>query len=273
MSNVPQLDHDGWQFTYKCTADPLETRVPVCPIGDTRAARTLVVHGDSRAGQWLPALDAFGRTEGYRVVPVIKFGCPPYDVPMLDWVGRPYEPCHEFRAWAVDLIAALDPDVIVLGAEGKSWRMDSAPGLDRSQTWLAGVTRSVRAFQRLGADVVILADVHVMDFEPEDCLTAPGSTVGGCVVPFLENTVSANGEAREVASETGASYLDITSLVCVGTRCPLVVDGAATYADPSHLSVTWVRKVAAEFSARLARALGEEDSGGESAPPRQRAVG
>jgi len=51
-----------------------------------------------------------------------------------------------------------------------------------------------------------------------------------------------------------------------------------TYADPSHLSVTWVRTVATEFSSRLARALalaGEEDSGGEPASPRPgaRAVG
>ena len=36
--------------------------------------------GDSHAGQWLPAFDRLGRDLGYRVVPLIKFGCVPYDV-------------------------------------------------------------------------------------------------------------------------------------------------------------------------------------------------
>jgi peptidoglycan/LPS O-acetylase OafA/YrhL len=44
-----------------------EAHSPGCVVGDTQSTREVLLVGDSRAGQWLDALDRFGRENGYRV--------------------------------------------------------------------------------------------------------------------------------------------------------------------------------------------------------------
>ena len=91
LSEVDELSKDLWNYEYECWVGHDRSRARLCPVGDTGAERTMVVLGDSHAGQWLPALDAIGLERGYRVVPLIKYGCVPYDVPQLtDDLTRPY---------------------------------------------------------------------------------------------------------------------------------------------------------------------------------------
>lgn len=72
--------HDRWNDVYDCGAGTRTSQVEECPIGDEDAARTMVVLGDSHVGQWLPGLDAIGEESGYRVLPLIKYGCTPFGV-------------------------------------------------------------------------------------------------------------------------------------------------------------------------------------------------
>jgi hypothetical protein len=39
--------------------------------------------------------------------------------------------------------------------------------------------------------------------------------------------------------------------VCLRNRCPMVVDQVVTFRDSSHLSVTWVKKVAPDLGRLL----------------------
>ena len=179
MSNLPGLDADSWHWAYTCNSSMHVTRSRICPTGDLRGRTTVAVYGDSRAGQWLPAIDRFGRSEGLRVVPYIKPACPPYPLRVIVWGGADFDNCHAWRDWAVERIRELDPDVVVIGSDVvTTWRVRPDPGLSLLQTWSRAVGDLVDTMRRQGAIVVVLGDIPLHATDPEACLTAPGAVMG-----------------------------------------------------------------------------------------------
>ena len=69
LKNLEGLDDDLWNKVYDCHAGYVETSVPICPLGDVDADRTVVAIGDSHMAMWLPALDVLGERQGSRWSP------------------------------------------------------------------------------------------------------------------------------------------------------------------------------------------------------------
>ena len=76
--------------------------------------------------------------------------------------------------------------------------------------------------------------------------------MASCVTKESTRVLLANAMLGRAATWTHTDYVDVTTLVCVGGRCPVVVDRTATYADNDHVSVTWARAVSGELGALLA---------------------
>ena len=144
-------------------------RSRICPTGDLRGRTTVAVYGDSRAGQWLPAIDRFGRSEGLRVVPYIKPACPPY----------PLRICRLGRSGLRQMsrVARLGGRAHRRAGTGRgddrsdvvtTWRVRPDPGLSLLQTWSRAVGDLVDTVRRQGAIVVVLGDIplHATDPEP-----------------------------------------------------------------------------------------------------------
>jgi peptidoglycan/LPS O-acetylase OafA/YrhL len=257
MSNLPGLDADSWHWAYTCNSSMHVTRSRICPTGDLRGKTTVAVYGDSRAGQWLPAIDRFGRSEGLRVVPYIKPACPPYPLRVVVWGGADFDNCHAWRGWAVGRIRELDPDVVVIGSDVvTSWRVRPDPGLSLLQTWSRAVGDLVDTMRRQGAIVVVLGDIPLHATDPEACLTTPGAVMGRCDVASTGWTAEANAIVAAAARAHGAAYVDVNRLMCLDGRCPLVVSGTVTYADATHLSVSWSRTLAGPLGRELREAVG-----------------
>ncbi len=92
----------------------------LCPRGDPDADRSIVVFGNSHARMWIPAFDEIGTELGYRTYYFVKPNCAASLVSVGELVpGSPLWPeCDEFRDWALDQIAALDPDLVVVASSG-----------------------------------------------------------------------------------------------------------------------------------------------------------
>lgn len=123
LRNLDGLQGDQWTSSIRCYASWEDRSHRICPIGDRQAARTVVVYGNSHAGMWSPALGRLGRRDGYRVIPLVKVGCAPFDVEQKNR-GGPYPECPAFRRWAVREITRLRPDAVVLayGVSSPGWR-------------------------------------------------------------------------------------------------------------------------------------------------------
>ncbi|WP_182525326.1 acyltransferase family protein [Nocardioides dongkuii] len=245
---VDDLAKDLWHRRYRCNAGPDETAVETCPVGDPEADRTIVVLGDSHAGQWLPAIDRIGRKLGYRVVPLVKFGCTPYDVALrTPDMSREYTECTEFRAWAAERLESLHPDVLLVG--GRSLQGNtSARGEDRVPAWETGVATTLRALRPLTDDLRVLGDVSPLTTDPIACLTDPDATMATCTTPEVERVVTGNAVVRRVAEGLGVPYLDLPGLACQDARCPVVAGGLMVYGNADHVSMAWARRVTPEVS-------------------------
>jgi peptidoglycan/LPS O-acetylase OafA/YrhL len=247
LDQVDDLATDLWNYEYSCWVTRDHSVARICPIGDTGADRTIVVLGDSHAGQWLPAFDALGRDHGYRVVPLIKYGCLPYEVPQLLGNGsRAYTECADFKAWALQEIPRLDPTVVYVAARALPPSMDVPEDRQRA-VWSAGVRSYVTKLRAAVPDVRLVGDVSPLDFDPIDCLTDTSATMASCTDEESSEVRVANRLTARAARAAGAAYLDVTPLVCLDGRCPGFAGGRMTHANADHLSVDWVRHVLPEL--------------------------
>ncbi|GAA4368790.1 acyltransferase family protein [Nocardioides caricicola] len=247
IGQVDELARDLWNHQYKCFVGHDRSVAKICPVGDVDSDKTLVVLGDSHAGQWLPAFDRIGQEQGYRVVPLIKLGCVPYDVPLVtDDLSRPYTECEDFRSWVLEELPELDPDVVYVSGRGMPGNY-LVTGDERSQVWRDGVASTVRALQATAPDVRLLADTNRTQFDPIDCLTDLEATMATCTAPANQPVRDANRATRQAAEETGATYVDITPLVCLEQRCPSFAGGRMVFANADHLSIDWVEHILPEL--------------------------
>lgn len=254
LTSTDELDdlaRDLWHEQYTCNAEKAETTVELCPIGDVDADRTLMAFGDSHLGQWLPALDRLAAAAGYRVVPLVKLGCTPFDVDLeVDEGTGAYTQCADFREWATGEIERLRPEVVVVGGRAMQGSM-TGRRVDRAAAWTEGVRTTLARLTPLTPDLRVLSDVSGIEVEPLDCLTDPGATMATCTSDERAEVREGNAITAELTAEAGATYVDVTPLACRSGRCPAVAGGLMVYGDGSHLSRTWVGHVADEAGVAL----------------------
>ncbi|MBZ5738604.1 acyltransferase family protein [Nocardioides mangrovi] len=253
---IERLQDDRWHRRYTCNAYHDRTSTRLRPVGDIDADRTMVVLGDSHAGQWLPALDLMAQRDGYRLVPVIKYGCVPYPVALLtENRSRNYTECADFRRWAFDQIAELQPDLVYVGSRAMPPNM-TVRGSDADAAWYDGVASALADLTELAPDVRMIGDVSMIGLEPADCLTDRHATMASCTATEKKRTVVANRLGRRAANAAGVPFVPVAQLACQDGRCPAFAGARMVYADHSHLSIDWVEHVWHEFDRLVAETAG-----------------
>ncbi len=259
-NDLTDLDRDRPAYGAACVAGDPEVGHGLCPIGTVGAQRRVVVVGDSHAYMWVPALEVLGARDGFEVVPLVKFGCTPYDLPMLlDLDGPPFPECERQHAWVQEQITALHPDLVLVASRAYPHRL--LGGRPDRAAWSEAVAGFVRETEALGPVVRVLGDVSLLAVDPAACLLAVGATMADCTRPVNSHIRSVNRGVRDGARSAGARYVAVNRLVCAAGRCPFVVDDVVTYHDGQHLSATWVRAVADDLGTMpgLADAIGGTD--------------
>ena len=253
LENLDGLDEDLWNKVYDCHADYLETSVPICPLG--RRGRRPDGRRDRRLAHGHVATRArrARRAPGFKVVAFLKYSCAPYDVLIaIEEVGGDYTECEEFRAWTIGQLDQLEPVAILAGARGLAGGLATTSFEERVPEWEAGVRSAVTELKTHAPVVKLVADITEQARDPADCLTTRTSTMASCVTTESTRVLLGNEILRRAAAGTQTDYVDVTTLICVGGRCPVVVDHTATYADNDHVSVTWARAVSGELDTLLA---------------------
>ena len=253
LVNLSSLAGDVWNFQFGCFALYEAKRVPICPLGDTSASRTVVAMGDSHMGQWLATLDILGERRGFKVIPLIKLSCAPYDVKhAIEEVGGEFTECVDFRRWARGRIADWQPAAVVLSARVLASGSDKTTLAERAEDWERGVETGVRRLLKIGAkSVKVLSDIPEVGQDPGKCLRKPGVTMASCVSSPGHRVRLGNQVVRAAAVAGGAAYVDVVPLVCLDNLCPAVVGRVVTFHDDDHVTITWARVVAREFGGRL----------------------
>ena len=253
--DLAALKKQIWHVDYPCAAREEESSVRDCAYGDTAATRTVVVTGDSHAGMWLPALDLLGRRDHYRVVPLIKTACLPFDVPQSHGRSPTFPSCVEFREFAAERIAELRPDAVIVGFRGM-FQVRRVPGLTAGEAWSRGVTSAMQAIAPHTGQLVVLADLPVRPVPAPDCLSTPGADQVTCLAPASGEGMRMNPLTRAALAGIGnARVVDTIGLFCADRSCPLVVEeggrARVLYFDDDHINSAWAEVVAPRFGELL----------------------
>ncbi|HWI43966.1 MAG TPA: acyltransferase family protein [Nocardioides sp.] len=211
----------------------------LCAFGDTGADRTIVTIGDSHARAWGPAADALGRTHGYAVYQLVYSGCPAITVPST------VPGCERFRAWAMDQVARLRPDLVIVANNAyRGTRM----GHGRQER---GLTEVLDRLQEHARRVVMLGDIPKLERSPGVCLSKRGKDLGDCLFAPLRPTVRLQRGFGAVARGAGVEFLDVQRWFCWDGECPPVVGRVVPLRDREHISVEYARQLADPLATAL----------------------
>jgi hypothetical protein len=244
LDNYDGLRDDHWAEEYDCYAEFSDTTAPTCELGDSDAQTTVVALGDSHMGMWLPALDAIGQTDGFRLVPFIKWACPSIEVPTSS--SRSGDTCEQFREWTLEQLRAMDPDVILLSNRVFPPNLDVADD-EVDAVWRDGLRATLATMSEIAPEVRVFGDVPRVDIDPGDCLSQSDSSMATCTLDATERSVKGIVATRAVAKELDVPFVNVAPFTCFEKQCPLVVDQTVTYRDDDHVSVTWATRLTGEL--------------------------
>lgn len=222
-----------------------QTNRAACSYGNPGSATTVVLFGDSHAGQWFPALERAVTQRGWRLVVLTFGGCPGLFVSTYTSVPGQRERCLQWRAGAVKRIRELDPALIVMS----NWRwhgvLDSAdsrphPPETRPALWERGLRLTLDSLPP-ASRILMLADTPWPRRDVPSCLVdylkereRCGFRLDGGIAPQIDRI-----ERQVVRSDPRVKYADLTGLICDASFCSASTGDTVKYSDGSHLSVAF----------------------------------
>lgn len=239
----------------------------LCRRGDRSGDRTLVLLGDSHARHWVPGLERYAKQHGWRAYYLAKQACTAAIVangnPRERRPSEPWAACQQFRSWALDQVARLQPEVVVISTSTPAGGIFTQQGYaDTPKQLLApyrrGMTRLFRQLQRTtDARVVLLKDVPARKAgtDPEPCYRKRGNRMRHCLSPrdVQKSRVRLVNSTVKVAHREGVEVADPTGFFCWQRRCPVALpNGMLPYRNRSHITRAYARRLAAPL-ARLLR--------------------
>ncbi|NHA69780.1 acyltransferase family protein [Phycicoccus flavus] len=254
----PDADVDRCQVPHAAT-DPVE-----CVFGDPSGATTVALVGDSKAMQWLPALQQRADDEGWRVVTYGKSACAFADAPATEG-GRAYPECDAWNAAVVDRLRADPPDVVVTsGVARGAW---DGRGADEGML-AAGYARTWSALADADVPVVVVGDSPASPDDLDVCAAWHPDELEQCTFPagpaVADSGLPVQREAIDLVDSDRVRLLDLTPWICPGGECPVVIGHVAVHRAGDHVTATYARTLAPRFVAALgdARPAPPENGGG-----------
>jgi hypothetical protein len=246
--SVNNLRVDFYEFRDGCDAHQGETSSNVCRLGDTDAAKVIVVIGDSHAQMWMPTILRMARRDGWVVVPLVKDRCIPGS-----WL-HPSWTCGAWYGWAIRRARALHPQVTLVAG---SWAANAD-----TQAAVRGVASAISAMRKSSASVIVVGDSPHQSRDPADCLLAPHARMKTCATKAPGAELRADMAIASTARNHRAGFVDVRGWFCARAAvsrieylCPLVINRTITWIDRGHISQTYGLELAGSFRAAFRREL------------------
>jgi peptidoglycan/LPS O-acetylase OafA/YrhL len=229
-------------------------RVQLCKFGPNDAAHTLVLMGDSIAGQWFPALSRVMSRPGWRLIVITKSACPMVDEPIFyARIGREYTECETWRHHAVEQVVSMRPDIVVLST-------GVATGQSFSQAqWTDGMARTLGELGTRVGRIYLLRGTPRLAFDGPSCLASHAGRPKWLGVS-RECEAMANDEREQQVYQwlqqaakrfPNAQAIDMNDLVCPKQRCSAEQNGQVVFRDEQHLTAGFAASLGPAMSARL----------------------
>jgi peptidoglycan/LPS O-acetylase OafA/YrhL len=250
---------DRMAFAVRLYRDRVETSCPnkalktddgdeYCVGGDLRATTTVMLIGDSHAGQWRHTLETIAAERGIKLLTRQHSGCAPYRV-LFDTSEKQGDKalvCRRQQDGDRRVLDALKPDAVVVSsatiAREKILDDSGAVAGDEAaqrEIWRGGEAGLLDDLSSRPIAVGWILDEPGLPFEANACIVKE-QDVAACV-PDRANALAKSGpllevEREELAKRGITATFDLTAVICDAQHCQLEIDGTLVYVDSHHLT-------------------------------------
>ncbi|WP_068402264.1 acyltransferase family protein [Kribbia dieselivorans] len=229
VSDTPSYYDDN------CQVQPGDNKVnPNCTYGNKASKTSIALLGDSKMGQWMPAMNWIASKEDWRVDLYLKSACSfSYDGVKDD--------CAQFGHNVIGYLKA-NPDKVPTYAI-------ISQGSPSLQSRTEGMEAAITDLQALGTKVVLLADNTSpagMDDQVYNCVADQRNDISACDFSAEKRDGRGTPPLKEVSKQMKVPLIDLNQWVCPPGRdtCPPVIGGTMIYRQGSHITATYVRTMA-----------------------------
>lgn len=256
----PIAGRDGCMAFNDDPADEIVTRhhgrpfSDPCVYGAVDSPTTVYLLGGSHAEHWSSALDIAGREHGFRVIPLLRQGCPFFlDDPSLEYG----DDCREWNHHALEHLVAADPDLVI----STSTRPQSAEGVGPDVV-PSGYPSGWDALEDAGIPFLGLRDnpwgfgAEGQRMDRTECFEQTGNEQQ-CGAPRGIIYAPEDPASALLAGRPGMYSVDSANWFCTPDFCPAVVGNIYVYRDSNHLSEAYVRTLAAPLGRAVTAVLSD----------------
>lgn len=190
-----------------------------CIFGDTSASRSVALLGDSHAAQWFPAIDKWAKRTGFKLYTFTKSSCPAFSIPMRDNGAFKAENCRKFRTAALNEIATLKPELVILG---------------NFEHYKVSESSYLKA-EKFKFKYLLIRDTPWPNRDIPACI----STKSKCDTPL----------PLKIAFKS-KNIFDPLPFLC-NSKCPAIVDGLLAYRDQTHITIDMAEHLEPVLGAKL----------------------
>ncbi|WP_092615032.1 acyltransferase family protein [Jiangella sp. DSM 45060] len=242
-----------------CQLNAPTTEVKVCEYGAAESDVTIALVGDSKAMQWITALDAIADVHGWRVVTYTKSACAYADATQM-YQDDVYEECDVWNRAVGDMLAEDPPDYVIT-SQSRSSALEDRDDPDSARTEEAFIEGLLRSWQRLsdaGTRIISLADNPHPGQEVYECVAANRDRLTACAFDREDGVRSSSADTMRVAVEEfgDADIIDLNDWICPADRCAPVIGNVLIFRQGSHLTVTYVDSLIPRLEAALVEIIG-----------------
>ena len=240
----------SWSASYNLTGvsmfnacDPsfhsnLVTAPRPCIFGDTSGKHTVVLVGDSNAGNWLPALSRGLKTAGYKLDVFAYSGCPAPDLTYTQAsAGSIFAQCNEWHHAAPEAVAALHPIAVIVASGAVA--LTSVP----SATWIQGMERlfSALTYDEPRVKRILMGTSPYFPNSVPECLASKANPQRCSLRYKLGSGYYGSFLARDPTIATGsrATLIRTYKWMCTASICAPIVGSYLVYADVDHVTTVY----------------------------------
>ena len=236
----------------RCQVDRLVEEPVICEFGVSGGTTTVALVGDSKAMQWLPALERLAPTRGWRIVTYGKSACA-FAAGSAQNEGKPYTACDEWNRRVLDRLRADPPDLLLTsGYDSTAWDGGHAT----TAALVTGLADRWTGLRAAGIPVIALGDSPLSPDDLDVCTARHPHELSRCAFD-RDPAVAGSGlpAQRAVAASSGTPLVDLTPWICPVERCPVAIGNVSIHRAGDHLTATYVRTLAPVLEQALERAV------------------
>lgn len=240
----------------RCQVDE-RTSTPVrCEFGAGGGSVTIALVGDSKAMQWLPALERVAPGRGWRIITYGKSSCA-FAAGTTALSRAHYRSCDEWNEAVVRQLSADPPDLVVTSTQAHA----ALRGDEVSQRALVDyLARRWKGLQRAGVPVAVIGDNPGSPSGLDSCMARNPHHLTRCAFDRGTALAGTGLQALQAAAlkAPGVQLIDLTPWICPVERCPVAIGHVVVHRAGDHITATYARTLGPQIARQLEAVIARE---------------